>query len=135
MNGKRPAQLYTAIVLLGFLMLGPTTVAQLDFEVAQNIVGFESITETSVEDNTILFSENGYGTLTNGSAEITIHPDIAATIDGMRLEEQVTLAIQMEGDSNGVYVSKKNKDTFIITELKNGTSNSNFVYHFVVKSL
>ena len=137
MIGKYPALLCNLLLLLGFLSIGPTMQAQLDFEVAKTIVGFDPSTKTtseiSVVEAALLFSENGQGKLVNGRAEIKIDPEIANQIDGLRIEEMITVSIQLEGNSNGVYISKKDKNTFVITELENGISNAPFSYQFIVK--
>ncbi len=104
--------------------------AQMDYETAKEVTNF-STPLNSTDD--IIFTNNGNGQLQNGTAEIFINPDIIDTIDGNRIEEAVSISIQLEDESNGVYISKKTKNSFIITELENGSSNAKFSYTFSVK--
>lgn len=138
MTYKRPAILCNLLLLFGFLLIGSTMQAQLEFEVAKTIVGFDSSTDTTFETSPLkaplLFSKNGQEKLINGRAEIKIDPEILNQIDGIRIEEMITISIQLEGKSNGVYISKKDKNTFVITELQNGVSNAFFSYKFIVKN-
>jgi hypothetical protein len=136
MTKKYPALLCKIIVLLSFLTLSTNASAQLDVTIAKTITGFNNIEETpsiaEANDNLILFSDYGSGKLTNGKAEIFISPEIANQIEGSRIEERINVSIQMEGRSEGVYVSKKDTHTFVIAELNNGTSTADFTYRFIV---
>ena len=120
--------------LFGCLLLfGTIAQAQMDFNVVTTITGNDTVTEMAVYDRPVLFADKGTGKLNDGSAEILISPDIADRIDGKRIKDMITLYVQMEGKSNGIYVSKKNKNTFVITELQNGRSNTDFYYKFIVQ--
>ncbi len=113
-------------LLISFVLTGSAVFAQMDFETAKRTI---DLTETK----TLLFSDEGIGQLKNGSALIFIHPDITKQLDKKRIEEMITVSIQLRGKSNGVYVSRKTKNAFEITELQNGNSNVAFSYKFVVQ--
>jgi hypothetical protein len=113
-------------VLIIFALFGPAVIAQMDYETAKRTNDF-------TEAKTTLFSDEGVGQLKNGSALIFIHPEIAVQLDNKRIEEMITVSIQLYGKSNGVYVSRKTKNAFEITELHNGDSNAAFSYKFVVQ--
>jgi len=116
---------YLALFIISALS-GATAFAQMDYETAKRTV---DLTET----NTLLFSDEGVGQLKNGSALIFIHPNIAQQIDGKKIDEMINVSIQLRGKSNGVYVSRKTKNAFEITELQNGVSNAVFSYKMVVQ--
>ena len=113
-------------LLISFVLTGSAVFAQMDFETAKRTI---DLTETK----TLLFSDEGIGQLKNGSALIFIHPDIAEQLDGKKIEEMINVSIQLRGKSNGVYISRKTKNAFEITELENGVSNVTFSYKFVVQ--
>lgn len=127
-------------ILLYFCLIFSGTVlnAQMDLETANVMIAYEADESKNLadpaNDEFILFKEIGKGQLINGRAEIKIDPKIAQQIEGKRINDLVTIAIQMEGKSNGVYVSKKNKQTFILTELESGASNARFSYKVIVQS-
>ena len=113
-------------LLISFVLTGSAVFAQMDYETAKRTI---DLTETK----TLLFSDEGIGQLKNGSALIFIHPEIANQLDDKRIEEMITVSIQLRGKSNGVYVSRKTKNAFEITELHNGDSNATFSYKIVVQ--
>lgn len=113
---------YLALLVI-LTLSGPFVFAQMDYETAN---GF-------TDSRTVLFSDEGIGQLKNGSALIFIHPEITKQLDKKRIEEMITVSIQLRGKSNGVYVSRKTKNAFEITELQNGNSNVAFSYKFVVQ--
>ncbi len=113
-------------LLISFVLTGSAVFAQMDFETAKRTI---DLTET----RTVLFSDDGIGQLKNGSALIFIHPDIAEQLDSKKIEEMINISIQLRGKSNGVYISRKTKNAFEITELENGDSNVAFSYKFVVQ--
>lgn len=136
MTTKRPALVCKIMLLLSFLFLGTNVNAQLDFATAKAITGFNNLEEINSlgigNNDEILFIDHGTGRLANGRAEIFISPEIANQIEGSRIAEAIIVSIQMEGKSEGVYVSKKDTNTFVITELENGVSNALFSYKFIV---
>jgi len=120
-NSFRHLALFIILVLSG-----PIVSAQMDYETAKRTIDF-------TETKTTLFSDEGVGQLKNGSALIFIHPDISEQLDGKRIEEMINVSIQLRGKSNGVYISRKTKNAFVITELENGHSNAAFSYKIVVQ--
>jgi hypothetical protein len=126
MKPLNPKSFRCLALLIAFAVSGPTVFAQMDFETAKRTTDF-------TETKTTLFSDEGVGQLKNGSALIFIHPDIAEQLDVKRIAEMITVSIQLYGKSNGVYVSRKTKNAFEITELQNGDSNVVFSYKFVVQ--
>jgi hypothetical protein len=121
-----PYSLRNLALLIAFAISGPTVLAQMDFETAKRTTDF-TVTKTTP------FSDEGVGQLKNGSALIFIHPEIAKQLDNKRIEEIITVSIQLRGKSNGVYISRKTRNAFEITELQNGDSNVTFSYKFVVQ--
>mmetsp|Transcript_17600 Transcript_17600/g.43250 ORF Transcript_17600/g.43250 Transcript_17600/m.43250 type:complete len:134 (+) Transcript_17600:8-409(+) len=120
-------------IAAGILVVTVAGHAQMDYAVAESTTGFATTTETSDDD--ILIREEGVGKLENGFAEIRINPAIADLIDGDRIEDMVKVSIQLDGKSNGVYITKKNRNSFIISELMDGKSNAKFTYELIVKDL
>ena len=135
---KSPKLLCNTLLLFSLLFLGTNMVAQMDLETANIIVAYEGegidAFDSNENEELVLFKESGKGQLQNGSAEIKIDPEIAEKIEGKKINDLVTVTIQMEGKSNGVYVSRKNRDTFVLTEMDSGNSNSYFSYKFTVSS-
>lgn len=135
---KYPATLRKSTLLCCFLFITIFAQAQMEFDRVETIIDSKEIviTKTVRTSNTapIIFRDNGTGTLVNGTAEIEISQEIARLIDGQKIEEMVQLSIQMEGNSNGIYISKKNKNTFVITELNNGVSNTPFSYNLSLQA-
>ncbi len=106
--------------------------AQMNYNTAATLSKNSTVIESS---NTILMMDQGVGSLENGIAEIKLNQAIAELIDGDRIEDMVTLSIQLEGESNGVYVTKKSENSFIITELLEGRSNVKFSYEIIIKDI
>jgi len=135
---KYPATLRKSTLLCSFLFITIFAQAQMELERVETIVDSKEIviTKTVRTSNTapIIFRDNGTGSLINGTAEIEISPEIAKLIDGQKIEDMVQLSVQMEGNSNGIYISTKNKNTFVITELENGVSNAPFSYNISLQA-
>jgi len=133
-----PANLRKFTLLCSFLLMTIATQAQMEFETLETTIDTKEIVITkpvrTFNTAPIIFRDNGTGVLLNGSAEIEISAEIATLIDGKKIEEMIQLSIQMAGDSNGVYISKKNKNTFIISELDNGVSNTSFSYNLSLQA-
>jgi len=138
MINKYPATLRKSTLLCSFLLITIFAQAQMELERVETIIDSKEvvITKTVRTSNTapIIFRDNGTGSLINGTAEIEISPEIAKLIDGQKIEDMVQLSIQMEGNSNGIYISTKNKNTFVITELDNGASNTPFSYNISLQA-
>ncbi|MCA0366095.1 MAG: hypothetical protein LCH67_18805 [Bacteroidetes bacterium] len=64
-------------------------------------------------------SISGKGQLRNGTTFLNFHKPL----DDF---EDLVISIQLEGDCNGVYISKKSKEGFEVKELKKGKSNVKF---------
>ena len=77
------------------------------------------------------FEDFGEGQLINGRTRIELDPLFleTVTIDGTN---PMKVFVQLEGDCNGVYVSK-GTTSFDVVELKGGTSNVPFSYRVVAK--
>ena len=120
-------------LVTGILLVSVAGHAQMNYETAETVTGFATVSETS--DDGILIRESGVGKLENGFAEIQINPEIVDLIDGDRIEDMVKISIQLDGESNGIYVSKKSKHSFKISELEGGNSNAKFTYKLIVKDL
>jgi len=133
-----PATLRKFTLLCSFLLITIAVQAQMEFETLEKAIDAKEIVITkpvrTFNTAPIIFRDNGAGVLLNGSAEIEISPEIATLIDGKKIEEMIQLSIQMQGNSNGVYISKKNKNTFIITELDHGVSNASFSYNLSLQA-
>lgn len=78
----------------------------------------------------ILFEDYGVGQLNNGEVTINIDPIFAKNIV-VNEKHPLKVFIQLEGDSKGVYVTKKTKNSFKVKELNNGKSNIQFSWHIV----
>ncbi|MEZ4874667.1 MAG: hypothetical protein R2793_04285 [Flavobacteriaceae bacterium] len=78
----------------------------------------------------VLFEDYGIGTLSNGNAFITIDPNFSNNII-VDEKHPLKVFIQLEGDCNGVYVTEKTAQGFMVKELQNGTSNTSFSWHIV----
>jgi hypothetical protein len=75
----------------------------------------------------ILFQDYGQGELINGRAHIELDPIFSRNIV-INDEHPLRVFIQLEGDCNGVYVTKKTKNGFDVIELQNGKSNVKFTW-------
>ena len=75
----------------------------------------------------ILLMDMGQGMLENGQARIDLDPRFTANI---RVDEDHALRVmvQVEGPSNGVFVTGKSAQGFDVVELLNGTSNVPFTW-------
>ncbi|PQB03732.1 hypothetical protein [Aureitalea marina] len=84
----------------------------------------------SPEAPEIVFQDFGVGKLVNGEARIELDPilsDVIYVDESHPLKVYVTL----EGECNGVYVSKKSIKGFTVKELANGNSNASFSWQIV----
>jgi hypothetical protein len=135
---KYPAALLKATFVCSFLFITVFTQAQMEFDFVIDVIDSKEIVITKPTRTTntapIIFRDNGTGVLVNGTAEIEISPEIAALLDGKKMEEMIQLSVQMEGKNNGIYISKKNKNTLVITELQNGVSNTPFSYNISLQA-
>jgi hypothetical protein len=82
----------------------------------------------------VLFEDYGTGKLQNGTVHISIDPTFAKNI---LVDDQHPLKvfIQLEGECNGVYVSQKSANGFLVTELQQGQSNVSFSWHIVANRI
>lgn len=78
----------------------------------------------------VLFEDYGTGYLTSGIAVIAIDPIFTNNII-VNDEHPLKVFIQLEGECNGVYVSQKTANGFIVKELNSGSSNVSFSWHIV----
>ncbi len=78
----------------------------------------------------VLFEDYGVGELTNGMAQITIDPIFSQNIV-VDKNHPLKVFIQLEGDCNGVYVTNKTAQGFVVKELQGGKSNVAFSWHIV----
>jgi hypothetical protein len=77
------------------------------------------------------FEDFGEGQLTNGKAHIELDAIFLQTVT-IDANNPMKVFVQLEGDCNGVYVSKGTTD-FAVNELKGGTGNVSFSYRVVAK--
>ena len=77
------------------------------------------------------FEDFGEGTLVNGQTHIELDALFLETVT-INAANPMKVFVQLEGDCNGVYVSK-GITGFDVVELKNGTSNVPFSYRVVAK--
>ena len=78
----------------------------------------------------ILFEDYGVGQLSNGSVYVKIDPLFAKSIH-VSEKHPLKVFIQLEGECNGVFVTDKTANGFLVKELNGGTSNTPFSYHLV----
>ena len=78
----------------------------------------------------VLLEDYGVGELSNGSAFINIDPNFTNNII-VDQKHPLKVFIQLEGDCNGVYVTQKSAQGFLVKELQNGNSNVSFSWHIV----
>jgi hypothetical protein len=90
----------------------------------------DKITLHCPEAPEIYFEDYGEAKLTNGKAHINIDPLFA---DNVIVNEKHPLRVyvQLEGESNGVYITNKTSRSFDVVELQNGASNISFQYHVI----
>jgi len=74
----------------------------------------------------------GFGTLTNGSANVRLEPTFASTIDP---HAPYAVFISPEGDNNGLYVTAKTASSFAVREVHGGHSTLPFSYRIVARPL
>jgi hypothetical protein len=79
-----------------------------------------------------LFQDYGTGQLSGGRAIITLDPILTKNIH-VSEEHPLKVFVQLEGDCNGVFVTKKTADGFEVVELNNGVSNTKFSYQIVAR--
>lgn len=84
----------------------------------------------SPEAPEIIFEDYGVGQLVGGSVYIEIDPLFAKAIH-VSEKHPLKVFIQLEGECNGVYVTEKTANGFLVKELNGGSSNTPFSYHLV----
>jgi hypothetical protein len=75
------------------------------------------------------FEDFGRGQLVGGVAKVSLEPEFASLI---HLEDYMVF-LTAEGDSNGLFVSKRDAQAFEVRELKGGTGSLAFTYRLVAK--
>jgi hypothetical protein len=75
------------------------------------------------------FEDFGRGQLVGGVAKVSLEPEFASLI---HLEDYMVF-LTAEGDSNGLFVSKRDAQAFEVKELKGGTGSLAFTYRLVAK--
>ena len=78
----------------------------------------------------VLFEDYGIGQLSNGTSYIDIDPNFTNNII-VDADHPLKVFIQLEGNCNGVYVTQKSAEGFMVKELQNGNSNVSFSWHIV----
>ncbi|NNM22561.1 MAG: hypothetical protein HKO54_03320, partial [Flavobacteriaceae bacterium] len=78
----------------------------------------------------ILFQDYGIGQLVNGSVYVSLDPVLRKNIR-VDSEHPLKVFVQLEGDCNGVYVTNKSANGFMVNELQGGTSNVSFAWSIV----
>ncbi|MFN7014977.1 MAG: hypothetical protein ACK4ON_11985, partial [Bacteroidia bacterium] len=76
----------------------------------------------------VLFQDFGEGQLVNGKATIILDDILSKNISD---QKPVKVFIQLEGDCNGVYVTKKSNKGFTVVELNKGKSNIKFSWQII----
>ena len=76
----------------------------------------------------VLFQDFGEGQLVNGKATIILDDILSKSISD---QKPVKVFIQLEGDCNGVYVTKKSNKGFTVVELNKGKSNIKFSWQII----
>ena len=74
------------------------------------------------------FSDFGSSQLENGQATIYLDPIFKEAISE---KKPYIVLLSSTSDSNGLYVAEKNKDYFVVKEVKQGNSNATFDYQVV----
>jgi hypothetical protein len=75
------------------------------------------------------FEDFGRARLANGSAEVRLHPDFAAIVR----TEEFHVFLTAEGETQGLYVSRRGEDGFEVREQGGGTSDATFSYRVVAR--
>lgn len=83
----------------------------------------------SMESPECWFEDFGRSKLTRGKAQVKIDRDFLALVRTVNYY----IFLTPEGESNGLYVSRKDKVSFEVRELQNGKSNARFSYRIVAK--
>ncbi len=78
----------------------------------------------------VLFEDYGSATLSNGSTYVNLDEIFANNVQ-IDSKHPLRVFVQLEGDCNGVYVTEKSANGFMVKELNNGQSNVKFTYHIV----
>ncbi len=78
----------------------------------------------------VLLQDFGTAKLVNGRATILIDPILTKNIK-VDADHPLKVFVQLEGDCNGVYVTRKSQSGFTVVELQNGTSNIDFSWQLV----
>ena len=78
----------------------------------------------------VLFEDYGTGRLSGGRAHVTLDPIYSANVT-VNDRHPLRVFIQLEGESNGVYVTNKSAGGFDVIELAKGTSDVPFSWHVV----
>ena len=88
------------------------------------------VTLHAPESPEIYFTDYGEGKLVNGKAHIDIDPLFARNVV-VNKKHPLRVFVQLEGDSQGVYVTNKTSTGFDVVELGGGTSNIPFQWNIV----
>ncbi|AIJ38207.1 hypothetical protein [Flavobacterium psychrophilum] len=78
----------------------------------------------------VLFEDYGIGKLNDGEVYIILDEILANSLK-VDNKHPLKVFIQLEGDSNGVFVSEKSINGFKVKEVNNGKSNISFSWHIV----
>ncbi len=92
--------------------------------------GARRVSLYSVQSAENWFEDAGSGQLANGSAQVTLDPTFASTVN-TGVEYHVFLT--PNGDCKGLYVSQKSATSFEVHELGGGSSNVAFDYRIMAK--
>ncbi len=88
------------------------------------------VTLHAPESPEIYFTDYGEGKLVNGKAHIDIDPLFARNVT-INKKHPLRVYIQLEGDSNGVFVTNKSSTGFDVVELAGGDSDAAFQWNIV----
>jgi len=111
------------------LSLTTTVFSQMDYKTSLEVVPLENESE-----ELLVFSETGTAKLHKGEATIEINSEIQKLLQkGARIDEILNISLQLEEESNGIYMGDIKNNTFIVKELNKGTSNATFSYKITLK--
>jgi len=96
----------------------------------QEIEGGKKVTLYAMESPEYWFEDFGTGQLENGQAVVQIERVFAQTVN---TDMGYYVFLTPNGECNGLYISKKNRDCFEVQELGGGTSTITFDYRIVAK--
>jgi len=99
-------------------------------ECVQEIEGGKKVTLYAMESPEYWFEDFGTGQLENGQAVVQIERVFAQTVN---TDMGYYVFLTPNGECNGLYISKKNRDCFEVQELGGGTSTITFDYRIVAK--